>query len=107
MDNLLYLISKKMKDTSINSIKIIKKVGLIHCARGPKICSKCKDLAQKEKKYCLLQVYMTSTNQTRPIIKITLDQNMICGEYDIIKEFKDYKVAENYAQKHSIRILND
>jgi hypothetical protein len=43
------------------SIFVIRKMSILHCARGPLRCKKCKE-TEKEKKICLLKVYFEPRN---------------------------------------------
>ncbi|MHA1724521.1 MAG: hypothetical protein ACTSYC_03715 [Promethearchaeota archaeon] len=89
----------------MDPIKIIKKLILFHCARCAKFCEKCNELAKEGKKFCLIQVYLTPTNQTKPIFEIELDGKKILREFDVVKIFKNNNEARQYSINHSIEIF--
>lgn len=87
-------------------IDVIKKMPRIHCARGPKICEKCKEYI-KDVSFCLVRVYLEPQNEARPITEIYVGCRKIIGEYDIIKRFKSPKKAKEFAIKNGIDITFD
>ena len=88
---------------SMTALEYIKKISLIHCARGPAICEKCKLLAKKVK-ICLLKLYPEPTYIARPTLTLTIDGKPSHYEYDIRKVFKDEDEAREYSKKYSIPI---
>jgi len=87
----------------MDSVKIIKKMPEIHCARGPELCEKCRE-AMKRKSFCLIKVYLKPGNIARPMTEIYVGCRRIIGEYDVIKKFKDKEEAKRYAIKNGIDI---
>ncbi len=84
---------------------IIKKIIVPHCARGPKRCEKCKQMA-KEKKYCLLQIYFQGGKVTRPVLELEIAGKTQWYEFDLLKTFTDKNEAKLYANEHEIRIID-
>jgi len=76
----------------------------IHCARGPKICNKCREMSAKEEKYALVRIYLESTEISRPLTKIMLKGQQIWAEYDIIMRFNNLYDAKKYAKENNIQI---
>ncbi|TXT64004.1 MAG: hypothetical protein BAJALOKI1v1_630007 [Promethearchaeota archaeon] len=87
----------------MESIKIIKKMPEIHCARGPKWCEKCRE-AIKNIDFCLIKVYLKPGNVARPMTEVYVGCRRIYGEYDVIKRFASKKDAKQYAIDHGIDI---
>lgn len=82
---------------------VIKKRAQIHCARGPKWCNKCQEMA-REKKYCLMELFPKPGNVARPVAEFTIDGEKQMCEFDIIKVFDSDKEAKEYAKANSIPI---
>ncbi|TFG08078.1 MAG: hypothetical protein EU539_03350 [Promethearchaeota archaeon] len=91
----------------MDSVKIIKKMVPIHCARGPKVCEKCKALTLEGKKLCLIKVYLKPSNVTRPITEIYVGCRRIIGEFDILKIFEDNEEALKYSRNNNVDIQLD
>jgi len=89
----------------MNSIELIKKMSLIHCARGTQYCKKCKQLKEKGEKFCLIRVYLNPGSIARPITEIYIDGNKIFGEYDVLKIFDNESEAKEHAKQNSIEII--
>ncbi len=85
---------------------IIKQIFVPHCARGPKRCEKCKQMAE-EKKYCLLQIYFHGGKVTRPVLELETDDKRQWYEFDLIKTFNDENEAKMYANEHEIRFIEN
>jgi len=86
-------------------INIIKKMTLIHCARGPVRCNKCSKLEKQGEKYCLIKVFLKAGNIARPMTEIVLNNEKMLCEFDVVDVFKDKKDAEYYALKNGIMII--
>jgi len=80
---------------------VISKIFVPHCARGPKRCEKCKQMAE-EKKYCLLQIYFQGGTIARPVIELEKDDKRQWYEFDLHKTFTDENEAKMYANEHEI-----
>jgi len=91
----------------MDSVKIIKKMVPIHCARGPNVCEKCKTLKLEGKKLCLIEVFLKGGNVARPITEIYVGCRRIVGEFDILKIFDDNESALKYSRNHKIDIQLD
>ncbi len=70
-----------------------------HCARGPKLCNKCK-AAESKPMFCLVQAYLEHGMKARPIDKFPIDGNEAFYEFDVIRRFKDEAEARTYAREH-------
>ncbi|MEM2145061.1 MAG: hypothetical protein QW279_06855 [Candidatus Jordarchaeaceae archaeon] len=86
------------------SIYVIRKMSIPHCARGPLRCEKCKEM-EKEKKICLLKVNFEAGEVTRPIIEINKNGKKCLCEYDIVKTFENENEAKEYAKRNSLNLL--
>lgn len=82
---------------------IIQRRYLIHCARGPRGCAKCKEMA-KEKKICLVKYYARQGDIARPMDYFEVNGEKQFMEFDIETVFNDEGEARAYAEKHSVRI---
>lgn len=91
----------------MKSIKIIKKLVPIHCARGSKRCDKCKELEAKGKKLCLIEVFLKAGDIARPTTEIYVGCQRIIGEYQILKIFNDKEEVLKYSRDNNIDIQFD
>ena len=87
----------------LTEYQVIRKRAQIHCARGPKWCTKCQEMA-REKKYCLIELFPEPGNVARPIDEFTIEGRKQMCEFDIIKVFNSEKEAKEYAEANSIKI---
>ncbi len=71
-----------------------------HCARGPKLCNKCK-AAENNPMFCLVQVYLEHGMMARPIDKFPIDGKEIFCEFDVIRRFAGEAEAQAYARENS------
>ncbi|MHA1786134.1 MAG: thioredoxin domain-containing protein [Candidatus Helarchaeota archaeon] len=83
---------------------VIKKQALIHCARGPRWCSKCREMAQ-QKKFCLLEIFIESGKVTRPMTELIIDGKKQLYEYNVAKIFNSEREAKEYAKKNDLEII--
>lgn len=86
------------------SIYVIRKMSILHCARGPLRCEKCRDM-EKEKKICLLKISFDAGKVVRPMIEIYKNGKKGLCEYEIVKTFGDEKEAKEYAKRNSLNLL--
>jgi hypothetical protein len=86
------------------SFYVTRKMSVPHCARGPLLCEKCKEM-EKEKKICLLKVYLEPGEIARPMIEIYRDGKKRLYEYDVIKTFENEKEAKDYAKRNALNLL--
>ena len=82
----------------------IKHMSLGHCARGPKMCEKCKE-AEKNKKYYILKEDTNEEDYARPTVEIIKDGKRNFVYYKVIKGFDREKEAKEYAKKEGIKLL--
>ncbi len=83
-------------------IDVIKRIILVHCARGFTRCEKCRKLKEEGEKYCLIKVFLKAGNIARPMTEIVYNDKTILCEYDVKKVFKDEIEAKEYAEKNKI-----
>jgi hypothetical protein len=95
----------KTPNPDSDSTLVIQKMSMVHCARGPKNCERCKEMA-KEQHYCLLKLLPGGGMETRPVIGIEVDGAMQYYEYDLVQIFTGKKEAMDYASEHDIRVVN-
>jgi len=76
-----------------------------HCARGPTLCSKCREAAKVEN-YALVRIYREPGMVTRPVMEIIENGKKSHCEFDVIKVFKDNIEVKDYAKKNSIKIVS-
>ena len=74
----------------------------IHCARGPKGCSKCAE-AFENVYIVLLEVFGDPGDVARPIISVERDGERVFLAFSIVKKFDTQEEALEYANKHGIR----
>ena len=85
---------------------IIKWMSIPHCARGPKLCEKCKE-AIKLKKFYILQVDYGPGEGARPTIEIIKEGKSNFVGYIVIQVFKSQNEAEEYAKKQGFNLLKE
>lgn len=96
----------KQKVAVSDSMYVIQKMALGHCARGSKQCEKCKELS-KEKRYCLIKIFTESDGKTtRPVMGIYSGKVRSYVEYEVERTFVNKAEATLYASKNNIPILN-
>ena len=88
----------------MDSVEIVKKITLIHCARGPMWCDKCKKLEGEGEKFCLIKAFLKAGNIARPMTMIFFNNERILCEYEVEKVFEDEKEAKEYAINNNIII---
>ncbi len=83
--------------------QVIRRISLVHCARGPKGCAKCREMAQNTK-FRLLELDYGRADYARPIIQIQgADGDSTWAGYHILQSFETVDEAREYARKHNIR----
>jgi|GEM_PF-1965509 len=93
-------------DTTEISHLEIRKTTIIHCARGPVSCEKCKESAKVEK-FCLLKIYTKSNHLvSRPVIESIVDDKKFYFEYEIVKHFDSQTAAKKYSKERNIKIVD-
>ena len=86
------------------SIYIIRKISVPHCARGPLRCEKCKEAVKKEE-ICLLKAYIEPGEIARPMIEIYKNgKNFLC-EYDVVETFKNENEAADYVKRNKLNLF--
>jgi hypothetical protein len=88
----------------LNYIELIKELTLIHCARGPLRCDKCKKLEEEGKKFCLIKAYSKAGKIARPMTRININNERVFCEYVVEKVFIDENEAKKYAINNGIEI---
>jgi hypothetical protein len=78
---------------------LIRKIPLAHCAKGPALCAKCREMGGP--KYCLLKL-CTPDGTARRVIEVTENGKKAYREFDVVKIFTSREEAQIYAQKHAI-----
>jgi len=91
----------------LKHIEIIKKMPHIHCARGPKMCDKCKELQEEGGSYALIKVYLEPVDYASPITEVYIDGKKIFGAYDVIQRFEDINEAKKYAEENNLEIAQN
>lgn len=81
---------------------IIRKIPIVHCARGPENCKKCKEIYTE--KICLLDISPPHYGEwTRRVIEVEIDGEKVCREFDVVKIFQSEDEAREYAEKNEIK----
>ena len=96
---------KKVQQSDSDTMLVIQKMSQVHCARGPKNCEKCKEMA-KERHYCLLRLDAGTGKEARPVVQIEDEGEMKMFEYEVAIVFRDKQEAMTYAAEHSVRVVN-
>jgi hypothetical protein len=90
-----------------DSVFVIKKMTLNHCARGPQLCEKCKEMA-KDPKYCLLKLYTeTDGKVARPVVEVYFGRMKKFCEYDVVKVFSSKDEALFYSKENNTPLINN
>lgn len=83
--------------------KIIKKMSIPHCKKGPDACKKCKKNTKEE--WCLLNVCPEKQGEIqRPVTKVTFHGQEHMKEYEVIQKFKTEEEAKKYSVDNKIEI---
>lgn len=83
------------------SYTIIRRIRLAHCARGPLICPKCREMDREE--ICLLDICPPDRGLvTRRVIPVGAEGEEVWHEFDIVQVFASEKEARAYADAHGI-----
>ena len=86
-----------------SSSLIIQKRRLIHCARGPNRCDKCRDM-ERETIICLVEYFPEPSGIARPVDEFEFNGKKIFCEFDIVRRFEDEKGARVFAVGNSITV---
>ncbi|MGY5876791.1 MAG: hypothetical protein RTU30_13665 [Candidatus Thorarchaeota archaeon] len=73
----------------------------MHCARGPKHCSKCAE-ASKNVSIVLLELVGDDGRMARPVIEVERDGDRFHLAFNIVKKFDTEEEARAYAKEHGI-----
>lgn len=80
---------------------IIRTIRLAHCARGPELCAKCRQM--DEPKICLLDIAPPNQGrQARRTIEVEINGKREWREFDVVRSFKDEAEARRYAAENGI-----
>lgn len=85
---------------------VIQEMGGIHCARGPKWCPKCREMAQNVK-FRLLKIHHAPTGHASPVIQVPVDGTPVWFEYDVERVFETEAEARAYADRHDVPVRED
>lgn len=84
---------------------IIRNIRLAHCARGPKMCAKCREM--DEPKICLLDIDPPNQGrEARRTIEVEINGKREWREFDVVKTFADESEARRYAAENGIKDLD-
>lgn len=79
----------------------IRSLGVIHCARGPASCAKCKAAAAEPSSPALLDV-CPDGDYTRPVIAVEREGVRQYRAYDVLRRFTSEAEARQFAASHQI-----
>ncbi len=80
---------------------IIRKIRLAHCARGPELCAKCREM--DEARICLLDVDPPDRGMAaRRTIEVEIKGMREWREFDVVRSFADEAEAGKYAEENGI-----
>lgn len=80
---------------------IIRTIRTAHCARGPQLCRKCRDMDAPA--ICLLDVDPPNQGrEARRTIEIEVGGRKEWREFDVVKTFADETEARKYAAENGI-----
>jgi hypothetical protein len=99
------IITNNMKDRETDSdCRIIRKIFITHCKRGPQRCNKCKAISKD--KICLIDICPENAGTVaRRVIQIKRNGKAEYREFDVIKQFENSDEAIEYAKEHEITDL--
>ncbi len=83
--------------------KIIKKMSIPHCKKGPDVCKKCKKNTKEE--WCLLNICPDKKGEVqRPVTAVKFHDKEYMKEYEVIQKFKSEVEAQAYSAANNIEI---
>jgi hypothetical protein len=89
------------KGVALMPKNIIRTIRMAHCARGPELCQKCREMDVP--KICLLDIDPPDQGKvSRRTIEVQIDGNKAWLEFDVVKTFADEAEARKYAAKNGI-----
>jgi len=63
-------------------------------------------LAEEGEKFCLIELFPEPIMAAWPLIDLEIDGEKVNCEFKIVKIFKEYNEAKEYATKNSVDILS-
>ncbi len=88
-----------------NDCRIIKKIALAHCQRGPARCAKCREMSANAQ-YSLLDL-CPQTPAARRVTEVIINGQKEWREFDVVRSFGSLSEARAYAETHNILIVSD
>lgn len=80
---------------------IIRAIRLAHCARGPELCAKCREMDVP--KICLLDIDPPNQGrEARRTIEVVIGGKREWREYDVVRIFDSEAEARRYAAENGI-----
>lgn len=80
---------------------IIRTIRLTHCARGPELCAKCREMDRPA--ICLLDIDPPNHGrEARRTIEVEIDGRKEWREFDVIRSFQSEAEARKYAEENGI-----
>lgn len=80
---------------------IIKTIRTAHCARGPELCAKCREMDKPA--ICLLDIDPPNQGrEARRTIEVEINGRKEWREFDVVRSFKDEAEARKYAAENGI-----
>ena len=83
------------------SRRIIRKIRLAHCKKGPLLCEKCREM--NVEKICLLETFPPGMGMAqRRMIQVERDGEEVWREFEIVTAFDSEGEAREYAARNGI-----
>lgn len=79
----------------------------LHCARGPKRCDTCKEFLEEGESFCLIELWPSPREVTRPMTDVVIEGEKVFADYDVLLRFENEEEAKNYSKEHNIEIIYD
>ena len=87
-----------------DAIYVIREMKMMHCAKGPERCEKCRDMA-KNSNFSLIKLLPGHSMVARPVLEVEINGEKQYFEYDIVQIFDNKGAAEEYSKEHHIPII--
>ena len=81
--------------------RVIRRVRLEHCKRGPERCELCREMDREA--WCLLELYRPGESPAqRRVIELERDGEPAWWEFEVLRVFGGEQEARAYAAEHGI-----
>jgi hypothetical protein len=83
------------------SSRIIRRIRLAHCKRGPASCEECREMDGE--RLCLLEILPPDEGlMQRRLIELEVEGEAVWRAFDVLRVFADEEEARAYAVEHGV-----